>query len=202
MVTALIMAGGKGTRMKSSLEKPLIPVEGKPMIEWVLRALEGSEKIDDIIGATTEYTPKTEEFLKSKGIKIIRTPGMDYITDLRYIISKLTSDTVLLTITADLPLIRSSTLDYVVEQYESCGKPALCVAINPEIFRSHNLKPSWQFEGIIPSGLNILRTINQDQDEEVIFVNELELALNINSQEDIIFLEEHLNDSGKKLGKS
>ena len=192
MVTALIMAGGKGTRMKSHLEKPLILIKGKPMIEYVMRALEGAEKIDDIMAATTKHTPKTEEFLKTKGIRIIKTPGTDYITDLRYIISKLNSNMVLLTITADLPLIKSSTLDYVLEKYESCGKSALCVALNPEIFKRYNLKPSWQLKGIIPSGLNILRSINLKQDEEVLLVNELELALNINSQEDIIFLEEHL----------
>lgn len=197
MVTALIMAGGKGTRMKSHLEKPLIPIKGKPMIEYVMKALDGAEKIDDIIAATTKYTPKTEDFLKNKGIRIIRTPGIDYITDLRYIISKLNSDQVLLTITADLPLIKSSTLDYVMDQYESCGKSALCVAVQPEIFTRYNLKPSWQLKSIIPSGLNILRSINLEQDEEVLFINELELALNINSQEDIIFLEEHLNNSAK-----
>jgi len=196
MVTALIMAGGKGTRMKSALEKPLIPIRGRPMIEYVIWALQGAEKIDDIVAATTKHTPKTEEFLKTNDIRVIRTPGTDYIVDLQYIITKLKSNSVLLTIAADLPLIKSSTLDYVVERYESCGKSALCVAAHPEIFTRYNLKPSIELEGIIPSGLNILRSINSEQDEEILLVNELELALNINSPEDIIFLEKHLNDSG------
>jgi adenosylcobinamide-phosphate guanylyltransferase len=38
MVTALVMAGGKGTRMKLAEEKPLINVCGKPVIEYVLTA--------------------------------------------------------------------------------------------------------------------------------------------------------------------
>lgn len=192
MVIALIMAGGKGTRMKSDLEKPLIPIKGRPMIESVVTALGNVEKIDDIIVATSKYTPNTEEYIKNKGIKIVRTPGNGYVLDLGFIIAKLDSDHVLLTITADLPLIKSSTLDYIIQRYENCGKDAMCVAVNPEIYSRYNLKPSWQLEGMIPSGLNILRSINKQQDEEIIIVNELELALNINSQKDLMLLEKYL----------
>ena len=37
---AIVMAAGKGTRMKSDLPKVLFPVAGRPMIEYVLDALE------------------------------------------------------------------------------------------------------------------------------------------------------------------
>ena len=39
---AIVMAGGKGTRMKSELPKVLIEVCGRPMIEYVLDALEAA----------------------------------------------------------------------------------------------------------------------------------------------------------------
>jgi bifunctional UDP-N-acetylglucosamine pyrophosphorylase/glucosamine-1-phosphate N-acetyltransferase/UDP-N-acetylglucosamine pyrophosphorylase len=38
--TAIVLAAGKGTRMKSELPKVLFPVLGRPMIHWVLDALE------------------------------------------------------------------------------------------------------------------------------------------------------------------
>lgn len=38
--TAIVLAAGKGTRMKSPLPKVLYPVLGRPMIHWVLDALE------------------------------------------------------------------------------------------------------------------------------------------------------------------
>ncbi len=38
-IVALVMAGGKGTRMRIAKEKPLIQVCGKPVIEYVLEAL-------------------------------------------------------------------------------------------------------------------------------------------------------------------
>lgn len=40
--TAVILAAGKGTRMKSTLPKVLYPVLGRPMIHWVIDALEQS----------------------------------------------------------------------------------------------------------------------------------------------------------------
>ena len=39
---AVVLAAGKGTRMKSDLAKVLIPVCGRPMIHFVLDALEAS----------------------------------------------------------------------------------------------------------------------------------------------------------------
>src|SRR5437763_1749205 len=36
---AIVLAGGKGTRMRAELPKVLLPVLGRPMIEYVLDAL-------------------------------------------------------------------------------------------------------------------------------------------------------------------
>ena len=63
-ITALVMAGGKGTRMKLPVEKPLISVCGRPSIEYVLAALKTAKKIDRIFVATTDFTPKTTALMK------------------------------------------------------------------------------------------------------------------------------------------
>jgi bifunctional UDP-N-acetylglucosamine pyrophosphorylase / glucosamine-1-phosphate N-acetyltransferase len=49
---AVVMAAGKGTRMKSELPKVLVPVCGRPMIDYVLDALEqaGIEQTIVVIG--------------------------------------------------------------------------------------------------------------------------------------------------------
>ncbi len=49
---AVVMAAGKGTRMKSELPKVLVPVRRRPMIDYVLDALEaaGIERIVVVIG--------------------------------------------------------------------------------------------------------------------------------------------------------
>jgi len=52
MKCAIVMAAGKGTRMKSELPKVLYPILERPMIEYVLDALEqaGVEKILVVVG--------------------------------------------------------------------------------------------------------------------------------------------------------
>jgi bifunctional UDP-N-acetylglucosamine pyrophosphorylase / glucosamine-1-phosphate N-acetyltransferase len=50
--TAVVLAAGMGTRMKSDLPKVLCPVLGRPMIEYVLDALQaaGVERVIAVIG--------------------------------------------------------------------------------------------------------------------------------------------------------
>ncbi len=51
-VTAVVLAAGMGSRMKSDLPKVLCPVLGRPMIEYVLDALEvaGVQRVIAVIG--------------------------------------------------------------------------------------------------------------------------------------------------------
>ena len=35
----IILAAGQGKRMQSSLPKPLVPVLGRPIIDWLLEAV-------------------------------------------------------------------------------------------------------------------------------------------------------------------
>jgi adenosylcobinamide-phosphate guanylyltransferase len=195
MVTALVMAGGKGTRMELGVEKPLVELNGRPMIQYVIDALESSQKVGEIIVATSKNTPKTEIYLKECNIRTIKTPGNGYVHDLGFILSNFKLDDVLLTITADLPLINSDIIDYVLLEYEKSAKPAMSVLVPLHVFEKYSLKPTIMFENLVPSGLNILRCINKTQDEEVLVIEKIELALNINTCEDIILLKKLLGDN-------
>ncbi|MBP2046273.1 NTP transferase domain-containing protein [Methanobacterium aggregans] len=200
MITALIMAGGKGSRMILEGEKPLIKIAGKPMIQHVIEAARNSSKLDRIIVATSPNTPKTSKFAQKIGVDVFETPGDGYIEDLAFFISKRypeDENEVIVTITSDLPLIDGETIDEVIIDYELCGKPAMCVAVPLEIFRENGLKPSIIMGDMVPSGLNILRSTNKQQDEEVLIMGKVELALNINSCSDIIILEELLRQTHK-----
>jgi len=202
MITALIMAGGKGTRMELGVEKPLVEVNGKPMIQYVIDALENSGKVNEIIVATSKNTPETKQFLKKQGIKTIMTSGKDYVHDLGFILSNFRLNDILLTITADLPLIRSDIIDQVIIEYEKSAKPAMSVLVPLHVFEKYGLKPTMMFEDLVPSGLNILRSINKTQDEEVLVFSKIELALNINTCEDIILLKKLLGDDDERRKKT
>ena len=194
MVTALIMAGGKGTRMELDVEKPLVEINGRPMIQYVIDALKNTDKINNIIVATSKNTRRTETFLNEQGIDTIETPGDGYVHDLGFIISNFKLDDILLTITADLPLINRDIIDYVLEEYEKSKKPAMSVLVPLHVFEKYGIKPTMMFENLIPSGLNILRSINKTQDEKVLIIERIELALNINTCEDIKLLKKLLGD--------
>lgn len=58
---AIVMAAGKGTRMKSDLPKVLFPLCGRPMIEYVLDALEeaGVGRILIVVGYRSDLVRET-----------------------------------------------------------------------------------------------------------------------------------------------
>ena len=69
---ALVMAGGKGTRMNSSEEKLLLEYK-KPIIFHVLDALKNSNCFTKIITATSSNSPKTKEMLEQAKFETIET---------------------------------------------------------------------------------------------------------------------------------
>src|SRR5580698_7561227 len=50
--SAIVLAAGKGTRMKNSLPKVVHPVAGRPMIERVIRAVQeaGADEVRVVVG--------------------------------------------------------------------------------------------------------------------------------------------------------
>lgn len=80
MLNAIIMAGGKGERLKN-VEKPLLKICGEPIIEHVARVAE--EVADEVYIATSPYTKSTEEWCLRRGFRVLRTEGLGYSLDLR-----------------------------------------------------------------------------------------------------------------------
>ena len=190
-VIALVMAGGRGTRMDSDTEKPLLDMGGKPMILCVLDALRGSKEVNDIIVATSKHTPRTAEALRSLGIKVIETPGEGYVEDTRFAVKSLGLKKTLV-ISSDLPLITSDLIDEVIHEYETSGKPALAVAY-PESLKKTVCIDTESFEHggkkLFSAGVNLLdgERINEEQlDEKVVVMERLELAFNVNTLEDLL----------------
>jgi adenosylcobinamide-phosphate guanylyltransferase len=178
------MAGGRGTRMGYEVEKPLITVGGKSMLARVVEALKGSSKIGEVIIATSQYTPRTEEEAVRMGLRVIRTEGSGYVADARQAIGMLVPRTVLV-VSADLPLISSRLIDDVIQYYFTCGKPALKV-ITYRWGRSRG--SSGGEEELRPAGLNIIDSnyIWMEHIEEAdLLVESVEVALNINTPSDV-----------------
>lgn len=199
MIYAILMAGGRGTRLKVPCEKPLFKLHDKPLIKFVLDNLKASKLIDEIVIAVSPHTRETTLYLENLDgdFKILDTSGKDYLTDLSYILDyfeEKSSDDTLLFINADLPFISTETIDDVLNYYFYSPKDALSVLVPVNIFNELGLEYSYEFEGNVPSGLNVLRSVNIVQDEDQLVIPKVELALNINTIPDSKVAEELYNE--------
>jgi adenosylcobinamide-phosphate guanylyltransferase len=201
-ITALVMAGGKGTRMKLPMEKPLISVCGKPSIEYVLAALKDAKKIDRVIVATTNITPKTTALMKQLGVQVLETPGKDYVSDMGFTVQTLKLG-VFLGISADLPLVKGEMIDEIVTRYEVCGKPALTVAVPIEVKTKLGMGVEYSFKtddgrDVVPVGLNVIdgskRYGDEWLDQDIFVVDHPELAVNINTVQELALAEKLLSE--------
>ena len=72
MNCAIVLAGGKGTRMNSEIPKQFLVVGGKPLISYSLDVFEKSPFIDAIIIVTSQdYTGYMKALVKENGYKKI-----------------------------------------------------------------------------------------------------------------------------------
>lgn len=121
-VTAVVLAAGKGTRMKSELPKVLHPLAGRPMIYWSVRAAldAGAERVVVVVGHGRE---KVEKYLHDAfGSKIEtvvqeeqRGTGHAVLVALPAIARGLEANAVVLVTAGDTPLLRGSDLRSLID---------------------------------------------------------------------------------------
>lgn len=187
MIYAIVMAGGRGTRLKTPVEKPLFKLQNKALIKYVLDNLDSSKLVEKIIIATSPNTPETSEYIRDFDYDILDTPGIDYIHDLSFILDyfeKKSPEDILLFINADLPFIWGDCIDFILNSYFKSKKEALSTLIPVDIFERLNLKYEYEYKGLVPVGVNILRSVNRIQDEYQLVLDREELAFNINTLQD------------------
>ncbi len=157
---ALVMAGGKGTRMGfCGVEKPMIEVGGVYTVERVVNALKESKNIDRILVSVSPNTPDTERYLKEIGVETIRTSGEDYVEDLHDSFNILTGKYVL-TCPSDMPLLRPYTVDAFVDYFLKNPDDSMTAIIEEDVVTNSGFTPSFDFEyegkKWVISGMNIM----------------------------------------------
>jgi len=197
-ITALVMAGGLGKRMKLTVEKPLVWFMGKPLIERVVEAVKSASKISEFYIVTSPNTPETEAKCLKDGLRVVRTDGKGYHNDLVQAITKANLLSPVLIIPSDLPALTGKFLDRVISAFEKCGKDALAVFVpikTRERFRL-SISSTDEYKGTwyAVSGVNIVNG-SRIRDEgkiatSAIITEEIEVLLNINTQNDLAIAEE------------
>jgi adenosylcobinamide-phosphate guanylyltransferase len=192
---ALIMAGGSGSRLNLG-EKPLILINGRPMIAYVIEAFE--EAGHEPIVVTSPKTPMTRNWCRVQGISFQSASGNGYIEDMVESVSALEEKQPLFISVADIPCLSARCIREVLAAYEKCLRDA-CSAWVPAspVFTDNDRKCSPdKIDGIeaVPGGLNIIlgEKIGIEQAELRMLIRDPGLAINVNTRFDRTRAEEFL----------
>ena len=130
-MVAVILAAGKGTRMKSALPKVLHAVGGRPMLRHVMTAAEqagakrtlvvigfGGDQVQNEIGAAAEYVSQAEQ-LGTGHAMMQAQPALEGF-----------GGTVLL-LCGDTPLLTGKTLQQLVTAHQQSGAAATVLTATP-----------------------------------------------------------------------
>lgn len=129
---AIILAAGKGTRMKSKLYKVLHPVCGKPMVEHIINRVEetnpteivtivghGADKVQSQLGERSQYALQAEQL----------GTGHAVMQAAEFLKGKKGTT---LVISGDTPLLTSETLDNLFEYHQGKGASATILTAHAE----------------------------------------------------------------------
>ncbi len=192
-IPALIMAGGKGKRLGLPVEKPLLKFLDKPLIDWIVEAVETAKKVSEFIVVTSKNTPDTEKHCQEKGWRILRTDAKGYHDDLKQAVREACLSGAVLTIPADLPAVTGKFLDKVVTTFKASGKDFLAVFVPIENRQSLGLSvdSTDEYKGMryAVSGVNIVNGAKVQGEGKIettaIVTGEVEVLLNINTLKDL-----------------
>lgn len=180
-------------QQQGGIEKPLLKVDGVAMVERVISALESSNRFDRIVAAVSPNTPKTNEFLKSKGIEIIETAGEGYSKDLPYLLSKLKPQKVVV-VPGDIPLLNSQIVNEILSTIDDDDdrqdqEPAISIILEKGFVEEIGVKPSIVLTNqYCHSGITIFNTMpvgTEPVEERYLVMNRKEIALNVNTKEEL-----------------
>ena len=121
---AVVLAAGKGTRMKSDLPKVLAQVAGRPMIEYVLETLKSAGinrivvvvgyRADDVRNALqkfeVEFANQTEQLGTGHAVMVCKDHLIGH-------------DGPVVIVTGDSPLLQKSSVEELLEEFDS-SQPA------------------------------------------------------------------------------
>ena len=118
-ITAIILAAGKGVRMRSAMSKVLHELNGKPLIYYILREVKktGIKRIIVVVGYQNELVrKKITDFFKE--IEFIQQKKPLGTADaLRKAEDKIKKEDNVLILPADVPLIRALTLRKLINKH-------------------------------------------------------------------------------------
>jgi len=171
---AVILAGGKGRRMKCSYEKPLMKVGGVSLIDRVVRAVKSS-LAERFFIATSSNTPMTSEHCRIMGYDIIHTLGKGFHEDVLELLKK---HRAFVSIASDLPFLTADSINCIIKAYRGYSVTGVVeLSVIPK-----GITPSYIFDfkgkQVSAIGLNI---VTNSKRSDVLVLNDPLLGVNVNT---------------------
>lgn len=200
---AAVMCGGAGSRLGAGGEKPMTKLAGRHCVERVIDALEKSGRFERMVVAVSPKTPRTREFLASRGVEIIDTQGAGYPQDLSFLLAKLAHERVLV-VPADVPLLTPAVVREAVDLLSNEGAPAASLVAEKSFVEKLGVTPSVLVGGLCHSGITLFDSgVLGPVEERYVKMNRVETALNVNTKEEKELAEllvKRADDLAKDLG--
>jgi adenosylcobinamide-phosphate guanylyltransferase len=186
------------------IEKPVVTLNGRPLIPYVIDALLKSRNIGHIFVTVSPKAAATSDYVKKQyaggPISVVETPGLGYVEDTARAVELLDLRRPFLITAADVPFITPEVVDEAIACYEASGAEALSVRLDLSSVPP-GLKPDTVLEDsgtrTVPAGINILdgRHMDRYQEKLIFVVPDGRLAVNVNYREDLALGEKLLDDA-------
>ena len=184
----IIMAGGKGSRMKLPEEKLLLKYK-KPIILQVAEALTNSGCFSKIIFITSPNSPRTKQLIQKNNYEIYDTSGISYVEDLNLVLKSL-NDPVFIT-SADLPLLDSEIIKKIVNFYDP-NNIWTTILVTKKFLELLGLSSNYDitFENQICNytGISMINSQNisniENIEEKFIIIDDKRIGFNVNTKQD------------------
>ena len=201
MITAIIQARLGSTRLPG---KCLKIISNKPLLEHIINRIKESNKIKQIIIATTDLIEddKIVDCAKKNDVKFYRG-DVNNVLDRYYNAAKDNNANIIIRITADDPFKDPVIIDEIIEYFENNNydyvsntiKPTFPIGIDVEVFSFDSLKKVWlnaqDIDDLEHVTLFILKNINMFKIKNIENGNDLShLRWTIDTKEDFLMAEQ------------
>nr|QNO52211.1 adenosylcobinamide-phosphate guanylyltransferase [Methanosarcinales archaeon ANME-1 ERB6] len=192
LMIAIILAGGKSSRLGEGKEKALIKIDRsesenqKRLIDLVVENVRDS-KAEGFLIAISKNTPKTAEYYKSQDYELLETPGKGYHADLRYLLARYPE---FVSVACDIAFLKpehiNSIIDFYIHNDFGRGNSTSITGAVPRDIIPPSVVPSYVFEHdgrkLVAVGLNI---VTHSRKNLPLVFNDPLLAININTPLDL-----------------
>lgn len=175
----VIMAGGSASRFGRKVDKGMLLVGGRSLLDRAVSAFRGPS-FDSVIAATTQRTPGTERASRDMGIEVLRTSGNGYHEDTLELLDRLGR---YVSLNVDVPFANADHLTSLL----GCPVMNSAAAVVPLEMSFIQPEPGSVLVGpdgrmMVWVGLNV---VSDDADTGLVVLDDGLLCVNVNDDESL-----------------